>query len=419
VRRIVGLVLAGGGGEALSVLTTERAVSAVPFGGKYRVIDFVLSNCCHSEIDGIGVLSQHAPASLHDHIGAGRPWGFDHRDGGVLMLQPYLTRSDTDWYQGTAHAIARNWNLIEDLGVSRVLVLSGDQVYRMDYRRMLMLHERRGATVTLAVTRVPREESCRFGMVKFGPDGRVTALEEKPRRTQATHASMGVYLFETAALGELLRDRPADLVEDVIVPLLEAGESVHAHEFTGYWEDVGTVASYYRSNLELIAPAPRLELHNPRWPVLTRDEERPPVSLREQADVEESLIANGCRVCGRVRRSVLFPGVVVAPGAEITDSIVLQDVIVGRDAKVDRAILDKHAEVGERATVGWGEAPGDPAHAWLGGLTLVGKDACVPAGARVGRGVVIGIHASFDGQQEEIFVGSTLPSRVWYEGVVG
>ena len=418
MRRVVVLVLAGGGGEALSVLTTERAVSAVPFGGKYRVIDFVLSNCCHSEIAEIGVLTQHAPASLHDHVGAGRPWGFDHRSGGVQMLQPYLTRSDSEWYQGTAHAIARNWDRIEALGASRVLVLSGDQVYRMDYRRMLMVHERRGATVTLAVTRVPPEEARRFGMVEFGADGRVTRLEEKPRRTQASHASMGVYLFETAALGELLKDRAADLVMDVIVPLLEGGEAVHAHEFVGYWEDVGTVASYYRANLEMVAPAPRLELHNPRWPVLTLDEERPPANLREDADVEESLVANGCRVCGRVRRSVLFPGVVVEPGAEIVDSIVFQDGVVGRDAKVSRSILDKHVVVGDRAEVGWGEPPRDPAHAWLDGLTLVGKDAHVPEGARVGRSVVIGLNASFDGYGREVPAGTTLPSRVWYEGIV-
>ena len=415
---MVGLVLAGGGGKALSVLTAERAVSAVPFGGKYRVIDFVLSNCCHSEITQIGVLTQHAPASLHDHIGAGRAWGFDHRGGGVELLQPYLTRSDAEWYQGTAHAIARNWDRIEALGAARVLVLSGDQVYRMDYRRMLMVHERRGATVTLAVTRVLPQESRRFGMVQFDREGRVTRLEEKPLRTEATHASMGVYLFETAALGELLRDRPADLVAGVIEPLLKAGEAVHAHEFTGYWDDVGTVASYYRANLELIAPAPRLELLNPRWPVLTRDEERPPVHLGEHADVEESLVANGCRVSGRVRRSVLFPGAMVESGAEVTDSIVFPDTCIGPGAKVDRAILDKHATVGAGAVVGWGEPPRDPAHAWLDGLTLIGKDAEIPAGARVGRGVVIGIHADFEGLPREIAAGSTLPSRAWYEGRV-
>jgi glucose-1-phosphate adenylyltransferase len=415
---MVGLVLAGGGGKALGVLTAERAVSAVPFGGKYRVIDFVLSNCCHSEITQIGVLTQHAPASLHDHIGAGRPWGFDHRGGGLEMLQPYLTRSDAEWYQGTAHAIARNWDRIEALGAARVLVLSGDQVYRMDYRRMLMVHERRGATVTLAVTRVLPQESRRFGMVQFDSDGRVTRLEEKPRRTEATHASMGVYLFETAALGELLRDRPADLVAGVIEPLLKAGEPVHAHEFTGYWDDVGTVASYYRANLELIAPAPRLELLNPRWPVLTRDEERPPVHLGEDADVEESLVANGCRVSGRVRRSVLFPGAVVERGAEVTDSIVFPDTCIGPGAKVDRVILDKHATVGAGAVVGWGDPPQDPAHAWLDGLTLIGKDAEIPAGARVGRGVVVGVHADFAGLPREIVAGSALPSRAWYEGRV-
>jgi glucose-1-phosphate adenylyltransferase len=413
---MVGLVLAGGGGKALSVLTAERAVSAMPFGGKYRVIDFVLSNCCHSEITQIGVLTQHAPASLHDHIGAGRPWGFDHRGGGVELLQPYLTRSDGEWYQGTAHAIARNWDRIEALGAARVLVLSGDQVYRMDYRRMLMVHERRGATVTLAVTRVLPQESRRFGMVQFDREGRVTRLEEKPRRTEATHASMGVYLFETAALGELLRDRPPDLVAGVIEPLLKAGEPVHAHEFTGYWDDVGTVASYYRANLELIAPAPRLELLNARWPVLTRDEERPPVHLGEHADVEESLVANGCRVDGRVRRSVLFPGAVVERGAEVTDSIVYPDTRIGPGAKVDRAILDKHAIVGAGAVVGWGDPPHDPAHAWLDGLTLIGKDAEIPAGARVGRGVVVGIHADFEGLPPEIVAGSTLQSRAWYEG---
>jgi glucose-1-phosphate adenylyltransferase len=415
---MVALVLAGGGGESLSVLTTERAVSAVPFGGKYRIIDFVLSNCCHSEVSDIGVLTQHAPASLRDHIGAGRPWGFDHRGGGVLTLQPFQTRSEAEPYQGTAHAIARNWGLIENLGVARVLVLSGDQVYRMDYRRMLAAHERNGATVTLAVTRVPPEESHRYGMVSLDADGRVTRFEEKPGRTEATHASMGVYLFETAALSELLRDRPADLVRDVVVPMLNAGAAVHAHDFAGYWEDVGTVASYYRASLELVAPEPRFELYNPRWPVLTRDEERPAANLRDDADVEESLVANGCRVSGRVRRSVLFPGVVVEPGAQVTDSIVFQDAVIAVGAKVNRTILDKHAVVGGGAWVGRGDAPRDPEHGWLGGLTLVGKDAHIPQGARVGRGVVIGLNASFEGLGEEIPAGAELPSRAWYEGAV-
>ncbi len=402
----------------MSVLTAERAVGALPYGGKYRVIDFALSNCAHSEISQIGVLTQHVPASLHDHIGAGRAWGFDHRNGGVQILQPYLTRSDAEWYRGTAHAIARNWDRVEALGASRVLVVSGDQVYRMDYRRMLMLHERRGATVTLAVTRVPRAESHRFGMVQFDADGRVTRLEEKPRRTEATHASMGVYLFEAAALGELLRERPADLVLDVIEPMLKAGEAVHVHEFAGYWEDVGTIASYYRSSLDLVAPTPRLELLNPRWPVLTRDEERPPAHVGADADIEQSLVANGCRVDGRVRRCVLFPGATVERGAEVSDSIVFPDARIGAGAHVDRAILDKHVVVGAGAVVGEGPAPRDPDAAWLNGLVLVGKDVEIPARMRVGRDVVMGIHADLSGCGPEIAPGSSLPSRPWYEGLV-
>ncbi len=418
MRRVVALVLAGGGGEALSVLTTERAVAAVPFGGKYRVVDFVLSNCCHSEIDRIGVLTQHAPASLHDHIGAGRPWGFDHLSGGVRMLQPYLTRYETGWYQGTAHAIARNWDQIEEVGAARVLVLSGDQVYRMDYRRMLQAHEQRGATATIAVTRVPPDQSRRFGMVHLGAEGRVTRLDEKPARATTPFASMGVYLFDSAALGEALRSGPADLVLDVLVPMLAAGAPVYAHEFSGYWEDVGTIATYYRASLGLLALPPRFELHDPRWPLLTRDEERPPVNLRDGADVEESLVANGCRIAGRVRRSVLFPGTVVESGAEVTDSIVLQDSLIGAGARVDRAILDKHVVVDRGAVVGHGDPPAGPEFAWLDGLTLAGKDAHIPPGSHIGRGVVIGNHACFDGAPAELPAGTVLASRPWYEGVI-
>jgi len=265
---------------------------------------------------------------------------------------------------------------------------------------------------------VPRGEAHRFGMVQFDADGRVTRLEEKPRRTEATHASMGVYLFEAAALGELLRDRPADLVLDVIEPMLKAGESVHVHEFAGYWEDVGTIGSYYRSSLDLVAPTPRLELLNPRWPVLTRDEERPPVQVGAAADIEESLVANGCCVDGRLRRCVLFPGAIVERGAEVSDSIVFPDARIGAGARVDRAILDKHVQVGAGAVVGHGPAPRDPEAEWLDGLALVGKDVDVPAGMRVGRGVVLGVHADLSGCGSEIAAGSSLPSRPWYEDQV-
>ncbi len=417
VRDTMALVLSGGGGESLSVLTAERAVSAVPFGGKYRIIDFVLSNLCHSGAEHVGVITQHAPISLHDHIGAGRPWDLDRKSGGVLILQPFLTRSSTGRYRGTADSIAQNWDAIVDRRPARVLVLSGDQVYRMDYRALLETHVEGRAAVTLAVTPVPPEQRRRFGMVTFGPDGRVRTLVEKPESATTPFASIGIYLFETEVLGEWLRGNPVNLVLDVLRPMLEAGERMLAHEFEGYWEDVGTLGSYYRASLELVSPEPRFLLDDQRWPILTRDEERPPLLLREGARVEDSLIANGSRVAGTVRRSVLFPGVTVESGAEIVESVVMSDVVVGRGARVDRAILDKYARVGEGAIVGYGEAPARCGNEWLEGLTLVGKDANIPAGAKVGRSVVIGVGGGPpDFEAGEIAAGTVVPNRAWFGG---
>jgi glucose-1-phosphate adenylyltransferase len=413
------LVLSGGGGEKLSVLTAERAVSAVPFGGKYRIVDFVLSNCCHSEVQRVGILTQYAPASLHDHIGSGRHWDLDRRDGGVVMLQPYLTRNRAGWYRGTADAIAQNWDWISARGPRRLLVPSGDHVYRMDYRALLHTHEHRGAAATLAVTRVAPDQSRRFGMATIGAEGRILKLEEKPERAETPWASMGVYVFETEALAEHLPDHPVDLVMDVIRPMLEAGDRVFAHVFDGYWEDVGTLRSYYRANLELVAPTPRLMLHDPTWPLLTRDEERPPVRVADGARLDDSLVANGCRVAGTVRRSVLFPGVTVEAGALVEDAVVMQDVVVERGATVSRAILDKYVKVGADAVIGAGETPADLSLAWMDGLTLVGKDARIPAHARIGRAAVVGIGAtpeSFAGGQ--LAPGETMPSRPWYEELV-
>jgi len=415
LRDTMALVLSGGGGERLSVLTAERAVSAVPFGGKYRIVDFVLSNLCHSGAEHVGVITQHAPISLHDHIGAGRPWDFDRRSGGVLILQPYLTRSSAGWYRGTADSIAQNWDVISDRRPARILVLSGDQVYRMDYRALLETHVERRAAVTMAVTPVPPEQRRRFGMVTFGPDGRVRSLVEKPETAATPFASIGIYLFETEVLGEALRGHPVNLVLDVLRPMLESGVRMIAHEFDGYWEDVGTVGSYYRSSLELLAPEPRFQLADQRWPILTRDEERPPVLMREGARVEDSLIANGCRVAGSVRRSILFPGVTVESGAEIVESVVMSDVVVEPGARVDRAILDKYVRVGEGAVVGHGEIGGGRESEWLEGLTLVGKDAVIPAGARAGRSVVIGVGGGPpDFEAGEIAPGTVVPNRAWF-----
>ncbi|MEO5987527.1 MAG: glucose-1-phosphate adenylyltransferase family protein [Candidatus Eisenbacteria bacterium] len=416
MRRVLALVLSGGGGERLGVLSAERAVSALPFGGKYRVIDFALSNCCHSHLGLVGVLAQHAPASLNDHIGAGRPWDLDRRSGGVYILQPYQTRSHTGWYRGTADAITQNKDWIEERQPRLVLVLSGDHVYRMDYRIMLDEHDRSGARVTMAVTPVPASETTRFGMVTMDSACRVVAIDEKPAMTKGTHANMGVYVFEWELLREMLRSRPVDLVLDVLRPMIEAGEKVQAHEFSGYWEDVGTIASYYRANLDLVQAKPRLELHDTRWPILTRDEERPPVLLADHAHVEDSMLANGCRIAGTVRRSILFPGVRVAQGAEVTDSVVMADTTIETGARVSHAILDKYVRVGENASVGEGDGSGPRELDWLAGLALVGKDSWIPPGGRMRRPSAIGIGGRFEDFVDGVLPpGTVVPSRRWFE----
>jgi glucose-1-phosphate adenylyltransferase len=407
------LVLSGGSGERLSVLSAERAVSAVPFGGKYRVIDFVLSNCCHSGIQRVGVLTQHLPTSLHDHIGSGRPWDLDRRDGGVLILQPFMTREHAGWYRGTADAVTQNWDTVVDARVARVLVLSGDHVYKMDYRMLFQAHEQSGAAVTMAITPVPAEQTHRFGMVTLDGEGRVVDLEEKPERTASRLASMGIYLFESEVLGEALRGHPVDLVDDVLRPLIRGGVRIGAFEYDGYWEDIGTLPTYYRANLELVAPEPRLRLDDPRWPILTRDEERPPVLLMPGADVESSLVANGCRVAGRVRRSILFPGVTVERDAVVSDSVLLPDVLVGHGARLDCAILDKFARVGGGAWIGCADPAGESDPAFPAEVTLIGKYSVIPDGGRVGRQVVLGVGAGpQDFVDNEVRSSTRVPDRI-------
>src|SRR5262249_41974860 len=276
----------------------------------------------------------------------------------------------------------------------------------------LEAHLQRDAAVTVAVTRVPADETNRFGMVHVDGEERIRSIEEKPVRTDATLANMGIYLFETELLAELVRARPVDLVLDVLRPQVAAGQRVYAHEFDGYWEDVGTVASYYRANLELVSEEPRLTLRDPRWPILTRDEERPPVWLGPDARVEDSLVANGCRVEGRVRRSILFPGVHVAPGAEVNESVIMADTGIAERARVDHAILDKYVRIGAGARVGEASGAGSPppgeGQAWLAGLALVGKDTWVPDGGRVLRPSVIGVGGRYEDFTDGVLAAGTV-----------
>jgi len=392
-------ILAGGLGSRLCLLSERRAKPAVPFGGKYRIIDFTLSNCVNSGIFDVGVLTQYRPTSLNRHIGTGRPWDLDRSRGGVHVLQPSLGSVQRDWYQGTADAIYQNLIHLRRRRIEHVLVLSGDHVYTMDYNVLYAFHNASGASVTVAVTEVPAEEISAFGILETDRAGRVTGFKEKPKHAASRLASMGVYLFDRDALVRWLAEDSAtpgsghDFGKDILPRLVARGEPVYAHRFTDYWQDVGTLDSYYRSNLDFLADEPPLDLADPDWVIHTQSADRPPVRIEHGARVSRSFVANGCRVAGRVERSMLFPGVVVSPGAVVQDSIVMHDTVVGRGATLDHAVIDKEVRIGDGALLGHGESrrPNQACPDHLSsGLLVVGKGARLPKDVRVGRNARIG-----------------------------
>ena len=390
------MILAGGESPALSVLTAFRSEAAVPFGGKYRIIDFTLSNCVNSGIFNVAVLTQYQPRSLNEHIGVGRPWDLDRTTGGVRLLQPYVSTHGERgaWQEGTADALRFNLDLLRET-VDDVLILAGDHIYRMDYRPMLRFHKDHKADVTLAVRTVPSFEAYRYGMVTVGGEGRVTHFVEKPRRTQSHLASMGIYVFRRQVLADWLTSDPGTGQRDLggeVIPSLVKQRRVYAYPFQGYWADVGTVQAYYEASTALLAETPPLDLYDPDWVIHTRSEERPAAWVGPRARVEGNLLCDGCRVEGTVVRSVISPGVYVAPDAVVRDSIVMNDCWIEAGAEVERAILDKHVRVEEGACLGCGD-DNTPNHAHPDrlntGLTVVGKRAVIPKGVRVGRNVVI------------------------------
>ena len=397
-------LLAGGLGSRLCLLSEKRAKPAVPFGGKYRIIDFTLSNCVNSGIFDVGVLTQYKPGSLRDHIGSGRPWDLDRNRGGVQILQPFQGSEENDWYRGTADAVYQNLVHIRRKRAEDILVLSGDHVYKMDYGPMYEFHRDRRAAVTLAVTTVPAEQTDQFGIVEFDSRGRITGFQEKPKpgAARSTFASMGVYLFRREVLEMALAedaDDPTsshDFGKDLFPRFLARGVEVYAHLFPQYWQDVGTLDSFYDANMELLAPRPPIELADPEWIVHTVSLTLPPVRVGAEARIQASLAANGARVDGHVERSILFPGVVVERGAHVVDSILMPGVHVGPGARVTRVIADKGVDIAEGARVGGAVEPGEtpapnrlcPEHL-SSGLTLLGVRARVPAGLVIGRNVRI------------------------------
>jgi glucose-1-phosphate adenylyltransferase len=396
MERVVVMILAGGQGERLSILSRHRAKPAVPFGGKYRIIDFSLSNCVNSELYTVGVLTQYRPHSLNDHIGIGRPWDLDRQNSGVRLLQPYLGRARSNWYRGTADAIYHNLFFIERRQFRDVLILSGDHIYAMDYRPMINFHRESGADVTVAVQPVPWEQAPRFGVLATAPDSRVVEFQEKPAEPRSNLASMGIYIFRKEALIRALRGdnvdgSMVDFGKDVL-PYMIARGGVYAYAFDDYWQDVGTIQSYWDANMDLLLDPPPLNLDNPDWRIHTRSEERPPAKLLTGARVEGSLVSHGCRIQGTVEHSILSPGVIVHEGAIVRDSVIMTDSVIESGAIVDRCIVDKEVLIGAGARLGVGgvDVPNllEPERLNTG-ITLVGRSARVPAHVTIGRNVLI------------------------------
>lgn len=413
--RVLALILAGGAGTRLGVLSERRAKPAVSFAGRFRVIDFTLSNCVNSDIYDVGVLTQYLPRSLNEHIGIGRPWDLDRGRGGVRLLQPYQGQGHQDWYGGTADAVLQNIDYLRESRADTVLILSGDHIYKMDYRPMLRVHEERHADLTVAVMNVRPEETSRFGIVLVEEDGRVTRFLEKPKEAPSTLANMGIYVFNTATLIErleaLAKDHPDLDFGKHVIPSLVDNRGIYAFPFEGYWVDVGTVDAYWSTSMELVSGQSQLNLYDPGWVVHTKSEGRPPAKLGPQANVHQSMICNGCIVRGQVTRSVLSPGVYVSPGAVVRESVIMNDAWIGPGAVVDRCIVDKNAVVGAGTQLGWGSDYDTPNQRhpdrFYTGPTIVGKGAHIPSKLCIGRNVEI--KADVD---EEAFAsfGDVVPS---------
>ena len=381
----VAMLLAGGQGSRLGVLTKKVAKPAVPYGGKYRIIDFPLSNCTNSGIDTVGVLTQYMPLELNSYIGSGAPWDLDLSTGGVFVLPPYQTGKTGDWYRGTANAIYQNMAFIEQYDPDYVLILSGDHIYKMDYNAMLQYHIRKGADATIAVRPVPWEEASRFGIMNTDADDNIVEFEEKPKQPKSNKASMGIYIFNWDVLKKYLEEDEADpnskndFGMNIIPALLRDGRKMYAYHFNGYWRDVGTIDSLWEANMEVLDPENSgIDIFDKKWKIYSRNPVLPAQKIGPRAVVQDSLITEGCQIYGRVQHSVLSAGVTVEEGATVEDAVLMDGVVVKAGAVVKRCILAEDVVVGAGAKIG-GEGP--IAHVGTG-LT-VGAGATVKEGAKV------------------------------------
>ena len=388
----IAMLLAGGQGSRLMVLTENTAKPAVPFGGKYRIIDFPLSNCVNSGIDTVGILTQYQPLELNEYIGNGQPWGLSSSYGGIHVLPPYARSNKSEWYKGTANAIYQNMAFIDRYQPDDVLILSGDHIYTMDYAEMMAYHKKTGADCTIAVIDVPMEEASRFGIMDAAEDGRIRGFEEKPAHPKSTKASMGIYLFKWKVLKEYLiadENDPAsenDFGKNIIPTLLGDGHPMYAFAFRGYWKDVGTISSLWEANMDILGEHPSLALSDPKHRIYARNYAMPSSYIAPETHIENAFVAEGCEVYGQVEGSILSTGCVVEPGAVIRESFVMPNAHIGRDARIEYAIIGEGADIGEAATVGGGR---DEETGARPGIAVIGKDKKIDPGAVVGPGEII------------------------------
>lgn len=394
-KEMIAMLLAGGQGSRLGVLTSKVAKPAVSFGGKYRIIDFPLSNCINSGIDTVGVLTQYQPLKLNSHIGIGIPWDLDRNIGGVSVLPPYEKSKNSEWYTGTANAIYQNMDYIESFNPEYVLILGGDHIYKMDYEAMLDFHKETGAECTIAVMPVPWEEASRFGIMIADEQKKIVDFEEKPKNPRSNLASMGIYIFTWKTLKEALlanKDVPNLDFGMHVIPYVHSNEApMYAYEFRGYWKDVGTLSSYWEANMELIDVVPEFNLYEEYWKVYTKSEVTAPQYISSDSVVEKCIIGEGTQIYGKVYNSVIGCGVTIEEGAVVRDSIIMNHAYVGANSELNKAIVSEYAKIGDNVVVGVGEEVDNETHPHIynQGLVCIGDKTVVPSNVKIGKNIVI------------------------------
>lgn len=392
---MIAMLLAGGQGSRLGVLTSKMAKPAVAFGGKYRIIDFPLSNCINSGVDTVGVLTQYQPLRLNAHIGIGIPWDLDRNVGGVTVLPPYEKSSNSEWYTGTANAIYQNIDYMQQYNPEYVLILSGDHIYKMDYEIMLNYHKANDADITIACMPVPMEEASRFGVVLTDEDNRITEFEEKPEHPRSNLASMGIYIFKWSVLKDALiklkDQKQCDFGKHIIPYCHEKNDRIFAYEYNGYWKDVGTLGSYWEANMELIDLIPVFNLYEEFWKIYTNSTTMPPQYISDKSVVNRSIISEGCDIYGEVYNSVIGAGVTICEGAVVRDSIIMQNTVIGENAYIEKSIIAENVEVGSGTRIG----VGDEAESKLDkkiyafGLATIGENSVIPKNVTIGKNTAI------------------------------